>query len=155
MCLVFINTLYCLILSMLIDCVWLFATPWTAAHQVSLSFTISWILPKFISIKLVDYSGMNKYMFLIHFTVNYVHNTVQDSGVHIVKKRLHYFRQKINIKHMAISIINPYWKQNCTELTKIAEYRFKKNMHSLKSGTWCKFYLKALKDKIYLSWIYN
>ena len=57
MCLVFINTLYCLILSMLIDCVWLFATPWTAAHQVSLSFTISWILPKFISIKLVMLSN--------------------------------------------------------------------------------------------------
>ena len=57
MCLVFINTLYCLILSMLIGCVWLFATPWTAAHQVSLSFTISWILPKFISIKLVMLSN--------------------------------------------------------------------------------------------------
>ena len=27
--------------------VWLFATPWTAAHQASLSFTISWSLPKF------------------------------------------------------------------------------------------------------------
>ena len=25
----------------LLSCVWLFATPWTAAHQASLSFTIS------------------------------------------------------------------------------------------------------------------
>ena len=33
--------------------VWLFATPWTAAHQVSLSLTISWSLPKFMSIELV------------------------------------------------------------------------------------------------------
>ena len=32
---------------------WLFATPGTAAHQVSLSLTISWSLPKFISIKSV------------------------------------------------------------------------------------------------------
>ena len=33
--------------------VWLFATPWTAACQVSLSFTISWSLLKFMSIELV------------------------------------------------------------------------------------------------------
>ena len=25
-----------------LSCVWLFVTPWTAAHQASLSFTISW-----------------------------------------------------------------------------------------------------------------
>ena len=31
----------------------LFATPWTAAHQVPLSFTISWCLLKFIFIELV------------------------------------------------------------------------------------------------------
>ena len=29
----------------------LFETPWIAARQVSLSFTISWILPKFMSIE--------------------------------------------------------------------------------------------------------
>ena len=32
------------------SCVWLFVTPWTAAHQASLSLTISWSLPKFMSI---------------------------------------------------------------------------------------------------------
>ena len=31
--------------------VWLFATPWTAACQVSLSFTISWSLLRFVSIE--------------------------------------------------------------------------------------------------------
>ena len=31
-------------------CVWLFETPWAAAHQASLSFTISWSLLKFMSI---------------------------------------------------------------------------------------------------------
>ena len=33
--------------------VWLFATPWTAAHQASLSITNSWSLIKFMSIKSV------------------------------------------------------------------------------------------------------
>ena len=32
-------------------CVWLFMTPWTAAHQAALSFTISWSLLKLISIE--------------------------------------------------------------------------------------------------------
>ena len=34
-------------------CVWLFVTPWTAAHQASLSFIISPSLLKFMSIALV------------------------------------------------------------------------------------------------------
>ena len=33
--------------------VWLFATPWTAVCQASLSLTISWSLPNFMSIALV------------------------------------------------------------------------------------------------------
>ena len=33
--------------------VWLFATPWTAARQASLSITNSWSLPKLMSIELV------------------------------------------------------------------------------------------------------
>ena len=33
--------------------VWLFATPWTAAHQTSLSITVSWSLPKLMSIESV------------------------------------------------------------------------------------------------------
>ena len=33
--------------------VWLFATPWIAAHQASLSITNSWSLSKLMSIKLV------------------------------------------------------------------------------------------------------
>ena len=39
------------------SCVWLFATPRTAAHQASLSLTISRSLPKFMSIALVMPSG--------------------------------------------------------------------------------------------------
>ena len=36
-----------------LSCVWLFATPWTAAHQASLSITNSWSLLKLTSIELV------------------------------------------------------------------------------------------------------
>ena len=35
------------------SCVWLFATPWTAAHQASLVLTISQSLPKFMAIESV------------------------------------------------------------------------------------------------------
>ena len=37
----------------LLCCVQLFVTPWTATRQASLSFTISWNLPKLMSIELV------------------------------------------------------------------------------------------------------
>ena len=37
----------------LLSCVWLFVTPWTAAHQASLSITNSWSLLRFVSIELV------------------------------------------------------------------------------------------------------
>jgi len=52
----------CLVISVWITCfssvqslsrVWLFATPWTAAHQASLSITNSWSLPKPMSIESV------------------------------------------------------------------------------------------------------
>ena len=36
-----------------LSCVQLFATPWTAAHQASLSITNSWSLPKLVSLELV------------------------------------------------------------------------------------------------------
>ena len=36
-----------------LSCVWLFATPWTTAHQASLSITNSWSPPKPMSIELV------------------------------------------------------------------------------------------------------
>ena len=40
-----------------LSCVWLFATPWTAACQASLSFTISWSLHKLMSIESVMLSN--------------------------------------------------------------------------------------------------
>ena len=44
--------LFCVAVQSL-SCVWLFATPQTAAHQASLSYTISWSLFKLISIESV------------------------------------------------------------------------------------------------------
>ena len=42
-----------LLLLLSLSCIWLFVTQWTAAHQASLSFTISRSLLKLMSIKLV------------------------------------------------------------------------------------------------------
>ena len=44
---------YCFLLFNLGSYVWLFATPWTVAHQASLSFTISWSLLILMSIESV------------------------------------------------------------------------------------------------------
>ena len=41
----------------LFSCVWLFATPWTAAHQPTLSSNIAWSLLKFMSIESVKLSN--------------------------------------------------------------------------------------------------
>ena len=44
----------CFFVVKLLSCAWpLVATPWTAAHQASLSLTVSWSLPKFVIIELV------------------------------------------------------------------------------------------------------
>ena len=40
-----------------LSCVWLFVTPWTAARQASLSFTISWSLLKLMFIEFVILSS--------------------------------------------------------------------------------------------------
>ena len=49
----------------LLSHVWLFVTPWTAAHQAPLSSTVSWSLLKFMSIELVMLS--NHLIFCHHF----------------------------------------------------------------------------------------
>ena len=44
---------HCFVVVQSLSCVWLFATPWTVAHQASLSFTISQSLLKLMSTKSV------------------------------------------------------------------------------------------------------
>ena len=45
------------VVAQLLSHVWLFVTPWTVAHQASLSFTISWSLHKFMSFESVILSN--------------------------------------------------------------------------------------------------
>ena len=55
-------------------CVWLFATQWTAAHQASLSFTISQNLLKFISIESVmlsNHLNLCRPLLLLHSRIFY------------------------------------------------------------------------------------
>ena len=47
----------CVVVIKSLSSVWLFAASWTAAHQTSRSFTISWSLLKLISIELVILSN--------------------------------------------------------------------------------------------------
>ena len=44
---------YFVVVFQLLSHIWLFETPWTAAHQASLSFTISWSLLRLMSIESV------------------------------------------------------------------------------------------------------
>ena len=58
LCLFSINTLVTslvpLVVVQLLSRVWLFATPWTAVHQASLSFAISWSFLKLMSLESSD-----------------------------------------------------------------------------------------------------
>ena len=47
------HTMSCFCFVQSLSCVWLFATPWSAACQASLSFTISWSLLRLMSIESV------------------------------------------------------------------------------------------------------
>jgi len=51
--LLFSGQSFCFVFVQSLSCVWLFATPWTAAHQASLSFTISQSWLKLTSIESV------------------------------------------------------------------------------------------------------
>ena len=54
--------------------VWLFVTPWIAAHQASLSFTISWSSLKFMSIQSYSYIFDNYISVYLVFLSMIVHN---------------------------------------------------------------------------------
>ena len=74
--------------------VWLFATPWTAAHQASLSLIICWSLPKFISIASVMSSSQ---LILWHQTWNI--RSMNQGKLDVVKQEM----VRININILAIS----------------------------------------------------
>ena len=64
-------TPYVVVPVQLLSRVWLFATPWTAALQASLSITFSWSLLKFMSIELVMLSN-HLHMYVVHNIYIYV-----------------------------------------------------------------------------------
>ena len=61
----------------LLSCVWLFATPWTTAHQVSLSITSSWSLLKLMSIESVMTSN---HLILVPFCLSFSSQSFPASG---------------------------------------------------------------------------
>ena len=51
--LIHVNLFFCIVVVQLLSCVELLVTPWTAACQASLSFTVSWSLLRLMSIESV------------------------------------------------------------------------------------------------------
>ena len=58
--------------------VWLFSTPWTAAHQAFLPLTVSWTFPKFMCIALVM---VFRHLILCHSLVLLPSNLSQHQGL--------------------------------------------------------------------------
>ena len=70
----------------LLSCVWLFATPWTAAHQASLSITNSWSPPKPMSIVSVMPSNhliLCRFLFLLPSIFPSIRVFSNESALHI------------------------------------------------------------------------
>ena len=65
--------------------VWIFVTPWTAAHQASLSFTISLSLPKLMSTELVMPSNNLILCYSLLLLLSFPNTTVisSESALHI------------------------------------------------------------------------
>ena len=61
----------------LLSHVWLFVTPWTAAHQALLSFTISWSLLKLMSIESVTQLPLLCYPFSPALSLSHHHGLFQ------------------------------------------------------------------------------
>ena len=70
---------FCISSVQLLSCIWLFATPWTAAHQASLSITNSWSLPKPMSIELVMPSNHLIVASNCGINLQFSHSVVSDS----------------------------------------------------------------------------
>ena len=78
--------IYILLVVQLPSCVWLFATQWTAAHQASLSLTISWSLLKFMSIASVMPSShliLWRPLLLLSSILPSIRDFSKESAVHI------------------------------------------------------------------------
>ena len=85
--------------------VWLFATPWTAAHQTSLSFTISLSLLKLMSIELMMPSN---HLILFH-PLLLLPSVFPSIRVFFSKLALYIKWPKYWISNFSISPSNEYW----------------------------------------------
>ena len=68
-----INLVGCVVVVQLLSHVQLFATPWMAAHQASLSFTISWSLLQIMSFGIGDAIQLSHLKEWIHLYVSVNH----------------------------------------------------------------------------------
>ena len=75
----------------LLSHVWLFVTPWTAAHQASLSFTISHSLPKFVSFESMMLSN---YLILIHMKLHSIYGQRRIWISERCLRNLHFYERK-------------------------------------------------------------
>ena len=82
--------------------VWLFATPWTAAHQASLYFTVSLSLLKLMPIELMMLSN---HLFPSHFSF-YINIKTYGVGLHVSLLLLHIFNLSIPFCQITAEFLN-------------------------------------------------
>ena len=83
-------------------CVWLYATPWTAAHQTSLSFTISQSLLRLMSIESVMPSN---HLILCHHTLPPAFNLAQHLGLFQWVSSSHQVAKLLKLQHQSFQWI--------------------------------------------------
>ena len=91
------------------SCVWLFVTPWTAAHQASLSFTTSQSLLKLVSIELVMPSNhfvLCRPLLLLPSILPSVRVFSNESALHIWSPKYWSFRFRINLSNQFSGLIS-------------------------------------------------
>ena len=72
---------------LLFSCIWLFATPWTGAHQASLSFTISWSLLRLMSIESVMLSNHLTLRGPLHCGIDHLAMSTYSVVSYVVERR--------------------------------------------------------------------
>ena len=96
--------------------VWLFSTPWTAAHQAFLPLTVSWTFPKFMCIALVM---VFRHLILCHSLVLLPSNLSQHQGLF-------------------------QWVVSSSQMTKILEFQLQHQSFQWNIQGWSPFRLSGL-----------
>ena len=112
-----------------------FATPWTAAHQVSLSFAIAWSLLKLMSIKLVLPSNhliLCHSLFLLPSTLHSIRIFSNESVLRIRWPRYWSFSFSISPSNEYLGLIS--FKIDCFDLTVQGTLKSLLQYHSSKAS---------------------